>query len=158
MVTAWSRSSLLRARASAGPLRLLWLAALLLAIAFTHGVSAESAQSHVTAGVTTPVHASAAGIHEGGTSGAGQSDDVAYTSLKVTAPNDCHDGDNPSHAAEECLSGKPQQGPDLAAPSLASLDWAPPTHAYAVGKSGPSQPESALPSFTSSRDSVVQQV
>jgi hypothetical protein len=134
-----------------------WLAALLLSIAFTHGVSAESAEGHMTAGVTAPVHAST-GIHEGHASGAAHSDDVAYAALEAAAVDDRHDGDGSSHPAQECVSGQPQQGLNLAAPCLAPVDWAPPTHTYAVGKSGPFRPESAVPPSTGSRDSVVQQV
>ncbi|UQA91067.1 hypothetical protein [Streptomyces halobius] len=157
MVTAWSPSSMLRARSSAGPLRLLWLAALLLGVLFTHGVSVESAEGHTTAGITAPVYAAAVN-HEGQTGEAGHGDDVAYTSPALVAADDRHDGEGSSHPAEECLSGQPHQGPDLAAPCLSPLDWAPPTHAQDVGKTGPSQPESAVLSTTGSRDSVVQQV
>lgn len=157
MVTAWSPSGLLRSRISAGPLGLLWLAALLLSIAFTHGVSAESAAGHMTAGVTAPVHVSA-GIHEGHASGAGTSDDIAYEAHEVAAAGDHEDGDGSSHPAQECVSGQPPQSLDLAAPCLAPLDWALPTHALAVGKPGPSRPESAVPPLTGSRDAVVQQV
>ncbi|HCA84472.1 MAG TPA: hypothetical protein DEQ61_02570 [Streptomyces sp.] len=147
---------MLRTRASAGPLPLLWLAVLLLSIVFTHGMTAESAEGHVTAGVAAPVSASA-GIHEGHTGGAG--DAVAYASLEVETSEDRHDGEGSAHAGQECVSGQPQQGLDLAAPCLVMLDWAPPTHAYAVGKSGLFRPEeSALPPMTGTRDSVVQQV
>ncbi|WP_327582280.1 hypothetical protein OHA25_40990 [Nonomuraea sp. NBC_00507] len=157
MVTAWSRSGLLRARISAGPLGLLWLAALLLGILFTHGLSAGGAKGHLTAGVTAPAYASA-GTHQGHTSGAAHSDDVAYPSLQGMAAEDRHDGDGSSHPAQQCVSGQPPQGPDMAAPCLAALYWAPATHAYAVGKSGPSRPESVVPSSTGLRGSVVQQV
>lgn len=157
MVTAWSRSGLLRARTSAGPLGLLWLAALLLSILFTHGVSPGGAEGHLTAVVTTPAYASA-GSHQGHTSGAAHSDDVAYPSLQSMVAEDRHDGDGSSHSAQQCVSGQPQQGPDMAAPCLAALYWAPATDAYAVGKSGPSRPESTVPSSTGLRVPVVQQV
>lgn len=158
MVSAWSRSGLVRPRISAGPPGLLWLAALLLSIAFTHGVSAESAEGHMTAGVP-PVHAST-GTQEAHASGAGHSVEVAYTSLEIAAVEDRHDGhgDGSSHPAQECVSGQPQQGLDLAAPRPAPLDSASPTRACAVGKSGPFRAESALAPLTGPRGSVVQQV
>lgn len=157
MVTAWSPSGLLRARSSAGPLRLLWLAALLLSVAFTHGVHAESAEGHAMPGATASAHVSI-GMEKGHTGGAGHTDDDAYPSPDVAAADDRHDGDGSSHPAQTCMSGQPQQGMNLAAPCLAPLDWAQHTHAYASGKSGPSRPESALPSSAGSRDSIVQQV
>lgn len=156
MVTAWPRSSMLRTRTSAGPLPLLWLAVLLLGIMFTHGMNAESAEGHVTVGVAAPLSASA-GTHEGHTVGAGKDD--AYASPEVETSEDRHDGEGSAHPGQECVSGQPQQALDLAAPCLVALDWAPPTHAYAVGKAGLFRPEeSALPPMTGTRDSVVQQV
>lgn len=157
MVTAWPRSGLLRARSSAGLLRLLWLAALVLTVLLAHGVSTETTEGHVTAGVAASAHVSA-GIHEGHSNGEADSDDVPYVPFEATVPGGSHD-DASSHPGQACVAGQPQQGPDMAAPGLAPLEWATPlTHAYTVGKFRSCRPDLAVPPLTGARVPVVQQV
>ncbi|GHB30504.1 hypothetical protein [Streptomyces chryseus] len=49
MVTAWSSSRMSRARSSAGPLRMLWVAIALFAFLYAHGVSTEGVTGHLDA-------------------------------------------------------------------------------------------------------------
>ena len=56
MVTARPARSATRNRPSAGALRLLWLAALLLSFLYTHAAGAESASAHVTLGAAAAEH------------------------------------------------------------------------------------------------------
>ncbi|GAA0942556.1 hypothetical protein GCM10009575_058950 [Streptomyces rhizosphaericus] len=156
MVTAWLRSGMLRPR-SAGPLRLLWLAVLVLGVLVTHGASAESAQGHAMVGTTAPAHASAV-MQEGHTSGAGGGGAVASASPDAAAADGQHEGDGSPHPAEGCVSGQPQQDLYLAAPSLSTRGRVPMTHPFAWGKPDPFRSKSAVPSLTGSRVSVVQQV
>lgn len=144
MVTAWSPSGKPRTRFSAGPLRVLWLAALLFGFLYSHGVSAESAAGHQTAGAVAssahPAHSHAAGEQ-----------------ARVTAGHN-DDGQEPTHPAEECVSGQPQQGPAWSAPLLTPAVGHLPCDGIVSGKSGPAVARSALPPLSSSASYVVQQV
>ncbi|WP_434594106.1 DUF6153 family protein [Streptomyces sp. A5-4] len=111
MVTALRTSRLFRARSHvAGPLQVFWLAALLLGLLYTHGVSAESAAAHGSPGgtTTTAMASSPHADHE-------------------VAPAH-HGGGEAEHAAESCVSGQPQQGADLPAPCAKPLDFSRLTH------------------------------
>ncbi|NUK13651.1 hypothetical protein HRW18_38095 [Streptomyces lunaelactis] len=104
MVTAWSSSRMSRARSSAGPLRMLWVAMMLFAFVYAHGVSAEGVIGHLDASAT--VHTAAA------------IDGHAVEDVPV----DHHGGGHgPSHPAQECVTGQPQQTPALDAPSACAL-------------------------------------
>ncbi|MGP3984891.1 hypothetical protein [Streptomyces sp. KR80] len=113
MVTVRPTSSLSRTRrTAAGLLRMSWLAALLLGLLYTHGVSGESAAAHMATG---PASTAAAAPHavpahpvDGGTASE-HSDD-----RHERAP--AHHDDEAGHAGPSCLSGKPQQGADLPVP------------------------------------------
>ncbi|MGW7357132.1 hypothetical protein ACWGI0_10935 [Streptomyces sp. NPDC054802] len=99
MVTARSSSRVSRARSSAGPLRLLWVAMALFAFVYTHGVSMEGVSGHLdtTAGaVGAASPASAPGHYPGGE----------------------HRSD---HVVQECVPGQPQQAPVLGAPVASAL-------------------------------------
>ncbi|NBE50127.1 hypothetical protein [Streptomyces boluensis] len=103
MVTASRTFSPLRARMQqAGPVRVFWLATLILGLLYTHGVSAESAAHHAAPGLST-------------------------TAMASTAPDDHtlapagHEDGSAEHAAEDCLSGQPQQGVDLPEPCSTAL-------------------------------------
>ncbi len=145
----WSRS--------AGPLRLLWLAVLVLGVLVTHGASAESAQGHAGGGAIAPTHASAV-MQEGHTSGAGGGSAAASASPDVAAADGQHEGDGSSHPVEDCVSGQPQQDLYLAAPHLSTRGCVSTTRPFALGKSDRFRSKSAVPSLTDSRVSVVQQV
>ncbi|MBT2510513.1 hypothetical protein J7I98_32640 [Streptomyces sp. ISL-98] len=104
MVTAWSSSRMSRARSSAGPLRVLWVALALFAFVYAHGVSTEGVTGHL--GVGTPTHAAAA----------------VHGHTVQDEPVDHHGGGHgPSHPAEECVPGQPQQTPALDAPGVCAL-------------------------------------
>ncbi|MFG3542110.1 hypothetical protein [Streptomyces clavifer] len=105
MVTAWSSSRVSRARSSAGPLRVLWVALTLFAFVYAHGVSQEAVSGHLDASAT----ASAA--------------DAGHGLSVEDEPTDHHGGGDhgPAHAAAECVPGQPQQAPTVDAPSVCAL-------------------------------------
>ncbi|MFD9872624.1 hypothetical protein ACFWWX_36150, partial [Streptomyces niveus] len=83
----------------AGPSRAFWLAVLLLALLYTHGVNGHNAATHAS-----PVLAVTAAP-------ATTSDDFGNHDV---AP--CHhDGDEAEHGSESCASGQPQYRADLPA-------------------------------------------
>ncbi|MEV3987339.1 hypothetical protein AB0J57_00355 [Streptomyces sp. NPDC049837] len=109
MVTAWSSPRMSRARSSAGPLRMLWVALTLFAFVYAHGVSAEGTTAHLdpTAVTTTTTVTPAESLHD-------------HTAQDPPAGH--HEGDHgPSHAAQECVPGQPQQPPALDAPTACVL-------------------------------------
>ncbi|MDQ0939298.1 hypothetical protein QFZ67_001003 [Streptomyces sp. V1I1] len=140
MVTAWSSPRKPRARISAGPLRVLWLAVLLFGFLFTHDASAHSASSHPAASAAPP------SAHGHGAHG-------------DTAEEQHHDdGQESSHPAAECASVQPQLTSGPVGPSLTPVDGQTPCHRVVAGKSGPPANQSALPPLRSSTGSVIQQV
>lgn len=144
MVTAWSPLCKPRARSSAGPLRVLWLAALLFGFLYSHGVSSESAAGHLS---TSAVAFSAHPAH----------DQTAQRQLQVShGHND--DDQGSSHPAEECASGQPQQGPGLSAPSVTPLVGQLPRSSAIAGTCALTVAQSTLPSCRSSASSAVLQV
>ncbi|RST12995.1 hypothetical protein E2C00_16635 [Streptomyces sp. WAC05374] len=114
MVTAWSPSRVSRARSSAGPLRMLWVALTLFAFVYAHGVSAEGTTAHLDpTTVTATTTTQAAHLHR-------------HTAQNP--PGEHHQGHHgPSHMAQECVPGQPQQPPALGAPNAcaSSGDGAP---------------------------------
>lgn len=97
MFTAFRISRARRARRQlAGPSRAFWLAVLLLALLYTHGVNGHNAATHASPVVAVTSAASGDfGNHD-------------------TAP--CHhDGDEAEHGSESCASGQPQYRADLPA-------------------------------------------
>ncbi len=76
---------------------MLWLAVLLLALLYTHGVSGESAAHHSAPGVTMSATSATPESHE-------------------HAPPHHHDDDGTGHASDHCVSGQPPQGADLPSP------------------------------------------
>ncbi|MFI9201570.1 DUF6153 family protein [Streptomyces sp. NPDC053048] len=102
-------------RPVAGPSRLLWLALLLFGFLYTHGISGESAVSHSTGSpVAMPTFVHTGKSHEA--QGGSDPGSASSTVLKQDDTNGHHGNDETAHAAEECASGKPQEGPDLSAP------------------------------------------
>lgn len=140
MVTAWSSSRMSRARSSAGPLRVLWVAMMLFAFVYAHGVSIEGVTGHLDAGATAPA---AAAIHD---------------HVVEDAPVDHHGGEHPpSHPAQECVPGQPQQTPALDAPGACALveEGASPSLRPALVAFGDVASAKQLPS-TSIRATVLQ--
>lgn len=104
MVSARSAFGTSRTRYSAGPLRVLWLAALLFTFLYTHAAGAESASAHVTRGAVDVSYLAPADHHDA-----------------AEAPDEHDDGNGLSHPAEACASGQPQQGLELPSPQSAPL-------------------------------------
>ncbi|ORT55618.1 hypothetical protein [Streptomyces sp. CB03238] len=118
MVTARSSSRMPRARSSARPLRMLWVALSLFAFVYAHGVNAEGTAAHLdlTATAAAPLH----------------------DHPDEEPPADHHQGHHgPSHAAQECVPGQPQQTPALDAPGACAVS----------GEGAPAAPRPALVSF-----------
>ncbi|WP_431046041.1 DUF6153 family protein [Streptomyces sp. P1-3] len=140
MVTARPPSSLLRARrTSAGPVRVVWLAALLLGLLYTHGLSGESVAGHMAAGssvTAASTHTARTHAEVGGTAVAA----VADHPEPRLGPGH-HDHEESGHAAPDCLSGKPQHGIDLPMPCAAPPAAVPsaPAHHGAVMRRGPAE-------------------
>ncbi|MFD8192351.1 hypothetical protein [Streptomyces wuyuanensis] len=141
MVTAWMSCSKPRTGLPAGPLRMLWLVALLFGFLYTHGVNAETAASH-----TTPSAAAhfAPGHHAEPVDG------------RPTSDRD--EGGQHSHPAGECVSGQPQQGSGLSAPAQAVLALLPPSLLSMAGEAALPGYASALPPPRSTANSVIQRI
>ncbi|MCY0929320.1 hypothetical protein OTB20_24595 [Streptomyces sp. H27-H1] len=142
MVTARLASGASRTRRPAGPLRLLWLAALLFGFLYTHAAGADSATAHVTGGAATVPHLSADRAD-------GRMDE---------APDGHEDGEEHSHPAEACASAHPEQAALLPSPPLVPLGALTPGCGAAGPASWAPTPSSAPPPWRSSLSSVVQQV
>lgn len=138
MVTARSASRAPRTRRPAGPLRLLWLAALLFAFLYTHAAGADTASAHVTGGAVT-----AAAAYGGPASDGGDEDG----------------GHGHGHPAEACASGHPPQGVDLPGPPSAPLGEPASADRAASTPWPPARTSAAaLPAMRSSVGSMVQRV
>ncbi|MGK5729434.1 hypothetical protein [Streptomyces sp. URMC 124] len=135
-------------RSVPGPSRLLWLALLLFGVLYTHGVSGESAVSHAT-GKPVALSAFAHAIDEHHAHG--EPAPVAAPGVaEQTDASERHE-DESSHGAEDCTSGKPQEGPALFAPGCSALCdalRAMSAHSRPGTRPSPAAPEAA-PSATS---------
>lgn len=132
MVTARQTPRVLRTRsASAGPLRLLWLAALLLGLLYTHGLSGESVAAHAAANSVAhdaaPVNADASGLTAEAPDA--HSDDRHQ-------PGSGHHGES-DHAEQDCLTVKPQHNADLSAPCATPRPVIPPAPTPTGAIAGP---------------------
>ncbi|MEV7521471.1 hypothetical protein [Streptomyces sp. NPDC091371] len=145
MVTARAASGAPRTRHRAGPLRLLWLAALLFGFLYTHAAGADSASAHVTGGAVTVAYAASA-----------EGDDPGHHGERT--PERDEEGSGHSHPAETCASGHPQHGVDLPCPPPAPLADASPGFAAMTAGSWARTSPSTLPALHSSLGSVVQRV
>lgn len=94
-----------RARSSAGPLRMLWVAIALFAFVYAHGVSTEAVAGHLDASAAAPA---VVAVHE-----------HAVENAPLDHPGGGEHG--LSHPAQECVPGQPQQTPALDAPGLCAL-------------------------------------
>ncbi|WP_338674297.1 hypothetical protein V1460_15460 [Streptomyces sp. SCSIO 30461] len=144
MATAWMPSSKPRTGLSAGPLRVLWLAALLFGVLYTHGVSAETATSHTTNVAAGPAAYFLPDRHAG-------PQDAQSTS-------DHDEGGQHSHPAGKCVSGQPQQGSGPSAPAQTVLEPHSPCPLAMAGKSALPGERSALPPPRSTANWVIQRV
>ncbi|MFK0050384.1 hypothetical protein ACIQU4_41040 [Streptomyces sp. NPDC090741] len=145
MITVRAALGTPRTRRMAGPLQLLWLAALLLAFLYTHAAGADSASAHVTGGAVTVPH-----LTPTGTDSAEHHDGSRHERRD--------DGGAHSHPAQECASGHPHQGCDLPGPTLVSLRERTDAVAAPTPQPWTRTPHRRLPPLRSSLTSVVQQV
>ncbi|MGW7436775.1 hypothetical protein [Streptomyces sp. NPDC054849] len=143
-MTARPAFSTPRTRHQAGPLRLLWLAALLFAVLYTHAAGADSASAHVTGGAPTMPHLAPAD-----TGGAHHRDAQQHD-------RDGDDGSGHSHPAEACASGHPEEGCDLPHPTAIVVRTA--VFAATAPQPWTQTLPFGLPPLRSSLSSVVQQV
>ncbi|WP_137990791.1 hypothetical protein [Streptomyces vilmorinianum] len=144
MITARAAFGTTRSRRTPGPLRLLWLAALLFAFLYTHAAGSDSASAHVTGAAAVPQPVSTStddGHHHGG-----------------STPDGRGDGHGDSHPAEECASGQPQQGCELPVPHPDLLADRTPAFAEARPQPWTRTWPSGLPPLRDFLTSVVQQV
>ncbi|MEV5239457.1 hypothetical protein AB0K89_10140 [Streptomyces cinnamoneus] len=134
MVTARPTLCVLRSSPSrVGLRRLLWLAALLLGLLSTHGLTAESAEGHVSglsAASAFQAPAPAPAPDDPGPSGSAQR--TTGDTAGDTAGDRCgvqgHDGHEPGHTAQSCMSGQPQHGAGLPLPCLSCRGVPAPPH------------------------------
>ncbi|MYT32619.1 MULTISPECIES: hypothetical protein [unclassified Streptomyces] len=118
MVTARSPFGMRRARFSAGPVGLLCLFAALLALVFSHGLSAESGDVHLPAAVADAGAGPGAGLHPS----AAEPAVAAGPAVSVAEPGQPHHEHPDGHPTGACLSGQPPQGAALQAPDQSPLD------------------------------------
>ncbi|MFZ3471807.1 hypothetical protein ACODT3_17425 [Streptomyces sp. 4.24] len=145
MVTARAAFSTTRTRRPAGPLRLLWLAALLFAFLYTHAAGAESAAAHVTGGTVAVPHPALA------------EPDGARPDHDETSDGRDHDSGH-SHPAAACATIHLQQGCDLPGPPLVPLAELAPAVAAMTSQPWCRTFLASLPPLRSSLSSAVQQV
>lgn len=121
MFTAFRVSRPLRARRQmAGPERALWLAVLLLALLYTHGVNGHNAVAHASPlAAMSEVTASA-----------------DFADRDVTPAQ--HDGDEAEHGSESCASGQPPYRADVPAPRTTPLGLAELTRVHVPFRTLPS--------------------
>ncbi|OEJ21986.1 hypothetical protein AR457_39390 [Streptomyces agglomeratus] len=103
------------------------LAALLLTLMYSHGVSAESATGHAHLGA--PTTAAALNVADPGSAGHSHEAPDPHSGQGHTDPHQDAPAE-PDHAAHQCVSGQPQQGAALPAPCEALTIHRPP-YAYA---------------------------
>ncbi|MFD9207405.1 hypothetical protein ACFVZM_14160 [Streptomyces sioyaensis] len=146
MVTARPIFSVLRSRSHrAGPLRLLWLAALLLALVYTHGVSTEGAAGHTSPVLVTSAAAQA--VSDGDERGHSAHAEHPTEAVALDEHDDGHDA---AHPATACVSSQPEHGADLPAPCEAPLGSVPLLSHAATQAAGPPHAVSESPPLTGS--------
>ncbi|MFC8074157.1 hypothetical protein ACFUN8_01290 [Streptomyces sp. NPDC057307] len=140
MFTAFRVSRPLRARLRmAGPERVLWLAVLLLALLYTHGVNGHNASAHASPLAAVTATASAESTEFGGRDAA-------------PAP---HDGDEAEHGSESCASGQPPYRAELPARATTPLGFAELTRVHAPASAVPAD---AVPVSATWRDPAILRV
>ncbi|MFE1558985.1 hypothetical protein ACFW6V_28875 [Streptomyces sp. NPDC058734] len=147
MITARPAPGSARTRHQAGPLRLLWLAALLFAFLYTHAAGADSASAHVTGGAVAVAHLAPAG-----------DDDASHHDGRRPDRQDDDAGGGHPHPAEACASGHPQQGCDLPGPHETAVAVESASFTAMTPQPWTQTRPCGLPPSRSSLGSVVQQV
>lgn len=151
MVTNWSPRGVQRTRPWAALLHLFGLATLLFGLVYAHGVSTEAIAGHINATATTPSQ----GV-VGSQVATGASD--VERALEIE-PLDSHSDDHaPSHPAQECAPGQPQQGVTFGAPCPSPLSEELPRSEADIRRTAPGRAGVTVPSPTESRTSTVLQV
>lgn len=159
MITAWSPTHLVRARASAGPLlRVLAMAVLLFGVLLAHGPygphvpHVESVRGHLVTSAPVPAYVSSDGGHGV----------LHLTATQVLAQRaemgEPQGGHGPAHQGEHCVSGQPQQGPVLTPPCFAASVSESAAVGYASVRRGEGEPVISSASSAALRLSVVRQV
>ncbi|MCY0933954.1 hypothetical protein [Streptomyces sp. H34-S4] len=145
MVAARPALGTSRTRHPAGPLRLLWLAALIFGFLYTHAAAPDSITAHVTGGATASIR------HVAPDSATSHPDGITSEGSE--------DGEEHSHPAEACATVQPHQDVALPAPALTPLGWLACDRAATTrAPMAAAAARPALPSVRSSQSSVVQQV
>jgi len=122
---------------------------LLFAVVLTHGLNGDGVEGHLVTSAVVPVTMSSeTALHA--------ADD--QTPLRPAATGEAHEGRDPSHPSEHCVSGLPQQGPVLTPPCFAPSVSESASLGRALGKRSLNAPGPSLSSPTALRSSVVQQV
>jgi hypothetical protein len=114
VVTNWSPRGVQRTRPWAALLHLFGLATLLFGLVYAHSVSTEGIAGHINATATT----TSQGVVDS------QATALALDAERAleTEPLDSHPDDHaPSHPAQECTPGQPQQGVTFGAPCPSPL-------------------------------------
>ncbi|WP_240134463.1 hypothetical protein [Streptomyces sp. MUM 178J] len=141
MLPAWSPSRTTRSRPVAGALRLLWLAAALLAFLLAHGVGVAGATGHAAPAGTAAVSTAHAGTDA--------SADANADAVRGT-PLDEHGDHGPPHDAPDCVPGQPSHAPAPHGPGgcvatrVAALPAQPPAPAGADAASAVWKPPGAV--------------
>ncbi|MGW0840976.1 hypothetical protein ACWD26_12550 [Streptomyces sp. NPDC002787] len=149
MITAWPLPRIVRARASAGPLRVLGLAVLLFGVVFTHAVNAESIHGHMVTSAVAPATMSPDDAHDA-------TDTQALS--RLVAAGGGHDDHGSSHPGEQCVSAQPHLGPVLTPPCFAASVSESAASGRAAVKRGLSDSAVTVSPSAAVRSSVVQQV
>ncbi|MEV8426589.1 hypothetical protein [Streptomyces niveus] len=143
MFTAFRVSRPLRARRQmAGPERALWLAVLLLALLYTHGVNGHNAVAH--ASPLAAMSEVTATVSKAPTD---------FADRDVTPAQ--HDGDEAEHGSESCASGQPPYRADVPAPRTTPLGLAELTRVHVPFRTPPSD---AVAAFGTWRDPAILRV
>ena len=151
MVTNWSPLGAQWTRPWAGLLRLFGLATLLFGLVYAHGVSTEGIAGHL--------NASAASTSQDVADGQSATTVVdAMQGVEVSALDSHHDDHAPSHPAQECTPGPPQQAVTLGAPCPAPLSGELSAADADIRHSCPGRARATVPSPMEPRPSDVLQV
>ncbi|MEU0680139.1 MULTISPECIES: hypothetical protein [Streptomyces] len=151
MVTNWSPRGAQWTRPWAGLLRLFGLATLLFGLVYAHSVSTEGIAGHI--------NASAAATSQDVANGQSTTTVVdAAQGAKVAAPDSHHDDHAPTHPAQECTPGQPQQGVTLGAPCPAPLSGEVSAKEADIRHSSPGKARATAPSPMEPRTSNVLQI
>ncbi|MFB7479630.1 hypothetical protein ACFUEM_08220 [Streptomyces anulatus] len=117
MIAVRSLITVLRTRASRGPLYMLWPALLVSGLVYAHGASVVSAAHHLPDNGFSSVATS----RHGPVDPAGASRGITPFLDEADEADEAHDGERASHSSQECMPVQPQQGAALQAPCPGTL-------------------------------------